>query len=360
MPKLLTGVSHSDHLSLIDHLDELRSRLFVCVAALIVAFSFCFWQNSALLSILNAPLEHAGTPSGLSAGSLSGASAAGARLGDELAAAAKAAVGLATNSATPQGQRDGFVKLAAALGKASADLPRVAPPRQPITTGVGEPFTATLTVSAYFALLLSLPIILWQAYAFILPAFNDRERKVVLPLMMMVPVLFTGGVLFGYLLVIPPAVSFLQNFNSGSFDILVQAKEYYAFVATLLLVLGLIFQVPVGLLALNRAGIVSSKFLTANWRIIVVVIAVIAALLPGVDPVTTMLEMLPLLVLYGLSILLLKLAERGDGESATGGGWALESVDEPDELLPYESKQENLNQVTAPEAFTIDDEDLSD
>ena len=360
MPKVLTGVGHADQLSLLDHLDELRSRLFICVGVLVVAFSFCFWQNSALLSILNAPLEHAATPSELSTGPLSGASAAGARLGDELSVAAKAAGGLAINSATPQGQREGFAKLAAALRKASADLPRVAPPRQPITTGVGEPFTATLTVSAYFALLLSLPMILWQVYAFLLPAFNDRERRIVLPLMLMVPVLFTGGVLFGYFLVIPPAVSFLQNFNSGSFDILVQAKEYYAFIATLLLVLGLIFQVPVGLLALNRAGIVSSKFLTVNWRMIVVVIAVIAALLPGVDPVTTMLEMLPLLVLYGLSILLLKLAERGDGESATGGGWAIESIDEPEEVLPYESQPDNLNQVTAREALTTDDEDLSD
>ena len=148
--------------------------------------------------------------------------------------------------------------------------------------------------------------------------------------MAMVPVLFTAGVAFGYFLVLPPAVSFLQNFNSGSFDILVQAKDYYAFVAMVLLVMGLIFQVPVGLLALNRAGVVSSEFLVRNWRYIIVVIAVIAALLPGVDPVTTLLEMLPLLVLYGLSILLLKFAERNDGEDADGEGWALgEDLDDP-------------------------------
>ena len=316
MARVLTSVGHEDRLSIIDHLDELRSRLVICVVALAVAFAFCFWQNSALLNILNQPLEKAGNPNTLSTGALSGTAAVGVRLGAELSASARAAAGLAVAPATPQGQRAGFARLAAGLKSAAADLPKVTPARQPITTGVGEPFTATLTVTAYFALLFSLPVILWQIYGFILPAFNQRERRVVLPLMAMVPVLFTAGVAFGYFLVLPPAVSFLQNFNSGSFDILVQAKDYYAFVAMVLLVMGLIFQVPVGLLALNRAGVVSSEFLVRNWRYIIVVIAVIAALLPGVDPVTTLLEMLPLLVLYGLSILLLKFAERNDGEDA--------------------------------------------
>ena len=170
--------------------------------------------------------------------------------------------------------------------------------------------------------------------------------------------LFTAGVVFGYLLVLPPAVNFLQNFNSGSFDILVQAKEYYAFVATLLLALGLIFQVPVGLLALNRAGLVSSSALTRNWRMIVVGIAVVAALLPGVDPVTTTLEMLPLLVLYGLSILLLKLAERRDGEDATGEGWALAPQDpDPEEASATAQRK---RRVARPKAVRHDDEDLSD
>lgn len=358
MPQLLTGVGHEDRLSLIDHLDELRSRLFVCVATLFIAFGVCFWQNAALLQVLNQPLEKAGHPTELAAGSLSKAASVGAKVGAELKDAAAAAAGLAKSPATPDGQRKGFELLADSLGKAAADLPDVVPPRQPITTGVGEPFTATLTVSAYFAVLLSLPVILWQLYAFILPAFNPRERRIVLPLMMMVPVLFTAGVLFGYWLVLPPAVNFLQNFNSGSFDILVQAKEYYAFVATLLLALGLIFQVPVGLLALNRAGLVSSSALTRNWRMIVVGIAVLAALLPGVDPVTTTLEMLPLLVLYGLSILLLKLAERRDGEDATGDGWALGLKEsEPDEESATAPKK---RQLARPKAVQYDDEDLSD
>jgi sec-independent protein translocase protein TatC len=240
-------------------------------------------------------------------------------------------------------------------------LPRLHPIcRRPSLRGVGEPFTATLTVSAYFAVLLSLPVILWQLYSFILPAFNPRERRVVLPLMMMVPVLFSAGVAFGYELVLPPAVSFLQNFNSGSFDILVQAKDYYAFVATVLLAMGLIFQVPVGLLALNRAGLVSSGALVRNWRMIVVAIAVVAALLPGVDPVTTMLEMIPLLILYGLSILLLKLAERRDGEPGAGGGWALDLSEEESAPLPTAAKAEPIMRPINPNPDQTKEEDLSD
>ena len=128
----------------------------------------------------------------------------------------------------------------------------------PITLGVGEPFTVTLTVAAYFALLFSLPVLLYQAYAFVLPAFSPRERRVALPMMLMVPLLFLAGVAFGYWLVLPPAISFLQNFNTTNFDVLIQAKDYYRFELLALLSTGLVFQLPVGLLALNAVGIVSA------------------------------------------------------------------------------------------------------
>jgi len=356
MSSVMRGVGHEDRLSIIDHLDELRSRLVVCLIALAIAFMACFWQNSALIGVLNQPLEEASTPQPNSAGTLSGAAEVGVRLGTELASAAAAATALSTNPATPSGQKPDFKALAASLDAAATDLPKVANSRQPITTGVGEPFTATITVSAYFALLFALPVILWQLYAFLLPAFSARERRIVFPLMMMVPVLFTAGVAFGYLMVLPPAVNFLQNFNSGSFDILVQAKDYYAFVATVLLVMGIIFQVPVGLLALNRAGIVSSSHLITHWRYIIVGIAVLAALLPGIDPVTTLLEMAPLLVLYGLSILLLKVAESRDGEDTDGEGWALDHhLDDPNADEPTQPTT-TTNRITTNEH----EEDLSD
>jgi sec-independent protein translocase protein TatC len=167
-----------------------------------------------------------------------------------------------------------------------------------------------LTVSFYFALLLALPIILYQLYAFVLPAFSPRERRVATPLMMMIPVLFVTGVAFGYTVVLPPAVNFLQDFNADSFNVLVQARDYYRFSAIVLLALGLVFQVPVAILAATRLGVVTPAQLRSNRRYAILACAVLAMVLPGTDPVTMLLEMVPLVVLYELSILLAALFGR--------------------------------------------------
>ena len=179
-----------------------------------------------------------------------------------------------------------------------------------MTLGIGEPFTTTLTVAAYFALLFTLPILIYQAYAFVIPALNPRERRVALPVMAVAPVLFISGVVFAYLVVLPPAVHFLQGYNSSHFDILVQAKAYYSFEIITMLAIGLAFQLPMGLLALQRIGVINGRTLTRHWRYAVVIIAVIAAAMPGADPVTTGLETLPLVLLYLASIVLLRIADR--------------------------------------------------
>jgi sec-independent protein translocase protein TatC len=210
----------------------------------------------------------------------------------------------------PPVQRAQFEAQLRAYNRTVALLPSTIPKRQPVTLGVGEPFTTTLTTAFWFALIFSLPIILYQIYAFVLPAFSPRERRVALPLMAMIPILFIGGVLFAYFLVLPPAIGFLQHFNDQSFDVLVQARDYYKFELLTIVAIGLIFQVPIGMVALNRAGILSAAKLRRTWRYAVVIIAVVAALLPGVDPVTTLLEMIPLLALYLLSILLLTWLDR--------------------------------------------------
>jgi len=126
---------------------------------------------------------------------------------------------------------------------------------------------------------------------------------------LMVPVLFTAGVVCGYFIVLPAAVRFLQNFNSDSFNVLVQAKDYYRFVATTLGVLGLVFQVPVGILAATQAGLVTPLQLRKNRRYAVVLAAVVAAIAPG-DVVTMLLEMTPIIVLYELSILMVSALDR--------------------------------------------------
>ena len=117
-----------------------------------------------------------------------------------------------------------------------------------MTLGIGEPFTTTVTVTLIFALILSLPLILLQAYGFLMPAFEPEQRRRMLPITLAIPVLFAAGVAFGYLVVLPSALHFFQNFNSSEFNVLVQASQYYKFAATTLLAMGLLFQIPVAII----------------------------------------------------------------------------------------------------------------
>ncbi len=180
-----------------------------------------------------------------------------------------------------------------------------------MTLGVTEPFTATITIAFYAALLLAMPMLLFQAYAFVLPAFSPKERNVALPLMLMVPVLFVAGAAFGYFVVLDRAVEFLQNFNDDSFDILLQAKDYFKFAVLFVAGVGLLFQIPVGVLAVTRLGIFTPKQLAKNRGYVLLAIAVLAAVAtPTPDPVTMTLAMAPLVVLFELSILLARWIDR--------------------------------------------------
>lgn len=250
----IRAVDFDERLTLVEHLDELRTRIFIAGGVLVAALILCFWQNSLLLEIANGPLP------------------------------------------------EGF---------------------EPITFSVAEPFMTTLTLSLYGAILLSLPVLLYQAYAFVLPAFSPTEKRVVLPLLLMVPFLFIGGVVFAYYVITPAAVDFLLNFNSDEFNIQVRAREYYGFFALSLIAVGILFQIPVGVLAVTRMGIVSPEQLAANRRYAFLAIAVLAMLLPGTDPVTMIISMVPLIVLFEFSILLAKAFGRrreGSGEVARGEG----------------------------------------
>ena len=175
---------------------------------------------------------------------------------------------------------------------------------EPITFGVTEPFTTTLSNSAYFGILLSLPVILYQLYAFVLPAFSPRERKVATPLLLMVPFLFIAGVLFCYFIVLTPATDFLLSFNADEFNTQIRARDYYSFVTLTMLAMGFGFQVPIAILAAVRLGVTTPDKLRKNRRYAILVIAILAAFLPTIDPVTLLLEMVPLIILYELSIVL--------------------------------------------------------
>jgi sec-independent protein translocase protein TatC len=319
----LRPIGHEDQLSIIDHLDELRSRLLICALALAVAFGVCFWQNHALIDALNRALPQA-AKSGLGAqGTVNNDLAS--FFADFERQLTAASAGLQVSKGVPASVGRDFDNLARDAGHISKLLPKDASAQaKPITIGIGESFTTTLLVVGYFSLLFTLPLLLYQFYAFVLPALSREERRVAVPTMIAAPALFVVGVVFTYFAILPPAVHFLQGYNSKDFQILEQASSYYKFEVLLMLGLGLLFQVPLLLLGLQKLGVITASTLTLNWRYATVIIAVIAAALPGVDPVTMMLETLPLLLLYGASIVMLKWVERRNRKRelthAQGGG----------------------------------------
>jgi sec-independent protein translocase protein TatC len=309
MAKVLRPIGHDDRLSIVEHLDELRSRLIICGLVLAVAFGICFWQNQALLRVLNRALPHSSSAVGQHG--LAAVPNQSARLRRGLTEIAAGAAQLARSPRLSDQDRRAAQQIQQGATQASRGLPASPSVKEkPITIGVGEPFMTTLAVCAYFALLFTLPVLIYEAYAFVIPALDPGERRVALPVMAVAPLLFIAGVAFAYEIVLPPAVHFLQGYNSQNFDILVQAKTYYTFQIWTMLGIGLAFQLPLGLLALQRLGAINARTLTRNWRYATVIIAIIAAAMPGADPVTTALETLPLVVLYLASIVMLKIADR--------------------------------------------------
>jgi sec-independent protein translocase protein TatC len=234
----LKAAKFEDRLTLVEHLDELRTRLIVSLIALTLTCALCFWQNHHLLHILNAPLPDGTTP---------------------------------------------------------------------ITLSPAEPFLTTFKISMYAGIILALPILLYQAYAFVLPALSPAEKRVIIPFLLLVPVLFIAGVVFGYYVVLPAAIKFLLNFNDSIFNTQIRASEYYGFATLTLLAMGIVFQVPMGILAVVRLGLTTPEQLSKNRRYAYLILAVIAMLLPGTDPVTMLVELIPLLVLYEFSIVLARM-----------------------------------------------------
>jgi sec-independent protein translocase protein TatC len=184
----------------------------------------------------------------------------------------------------------------------------------PTTFGVTEPFFTTVEVSAYGAIILALPVVLYQIYAFVLPAFSAQERRTIMPFLIAMPLLFLAGVAFAYFLVMPVAVKFLLNFNDTEFFIQVRARDYYSFFGLLLLAMGLLFQIPIAMLSVTRLGITTPEWFAENRRYAIFIIAVVSAAAPGGDPVSMIMIMIPLLLLYEGSIALARRFGRPRGD----------------------------------------------
>ncbi len=308
-PIALRPVGHDAQMSVVDHLDELRSRLIVSLLALAVAFGLCFWQNHRILRLVNQPLAH-NTQQQVRAGH----GPLGATYSVQLNARDVARqLGAVVTTLRAQHQSPAAqASLATVQKNLNKDVKRLSATPQgdrPVTLGIGEPFTATLTVTLIFALILALPVVLLQAYGFFMPAFEPQLRRRMLPVTLAIPALFAAGVAFGYAVVLPASLHFFQNFNSGEFNVLVQANQYYKFAATVLLAMGLLFQVPVAIIAVTRAGIITPRQLRRNRRWAVLACCLVAAILPG-DAITMLLETLPLYGLFELSVLIAAVGER--------------------------------------------------
>jgi sec-independent protein translocase protein TatC len=174
--------------------------------------------------------------------------------------------------------------------------------RKPVTFGVAEPFITSVMVSLYAGFLLALPIIFWQVWSFLAPAFQDNAQRMMSVLVVSAALLGIAGLAFGYWIALPAAVHFLTTYDEAHYTILIRARDYYSFASLVLLAVAIVFEVPLFVLALVRLRILSAATLRRNWRIGLVTMAVLAVALPGVDPITTTLEMIPLMALYGLSV----------------------------------------------------------
>ena len=242
MKRLPRRLGHGEEATLVEHLEELRQRIFVSLGALLVGFVATYAIHRHLLHWLNRPLP-------------------------------------------------------AHVGK-------------PITLGVAEPFLTVMKISLFGGLILAAPVILWQFWSFFAPAVDERQERRVRYFVLFAAALLAGGIVFGYFVALPAAVHYLTNYDSKEFNIQIRARDYYSFTTMVLLAMGVVFELPVFVLSLVRLGILSTRQLRSNRRMGYFVIACVGVALPGVDPITTVIETVPLWVLYEGSIWLSVLMER--------------------------------------------------
>ena len=242
MRRLPRRLAYGEEATLVEHLEELRQRIFVCLGALLVGFVVTYAFHTRLLDWLNRP------------------------------------------------------------------LPKHVP--KPTTFGVAEPFLTVMKISLFGALILAAPVILWQLWSFFAPAVDAHQARRVRWFVLFATALLAAGIVFGYFVALPAAVHYLTNYDKNQFDIQLRARDYYGFVTMVLLAMGIVFELPVFVLALVRLGILTTRQLRQNRRIGYFAIACVGVALPGVDPITTTIEIIPLWVLYELSIWLSVLVER--------------------------------------------------
>ena len=233
--RLPRRLGYGEEATLVEHLDELRTRIFVSLFGVAVTFGVAFAFHGHLLEWLNKPI--------------------------------------------PADKRD-----------------------QLTTFGVAEPFLTSFKISLMAGIALAFPLLLWQFWSFFAPAVQESLQRKVASAVTFASVLLGGGIAFGYFIVLPKAVHFLTHYDEEHFNIQLRAKDYYSFATTVLLGCGVVFELPVFILGLVRLGILTPAQLRKNRRLGYFLVAVVAVLLPGIDPITTMFETVPLWILFEGSI----------------------------------------------------------
>ncbi len=175
-----------------------------------------------------------------------------------------------------------------------------------IFTKVQEPLFTALKVSFFAAFIVSLPIIFWQLWLFIAPGLYDHEKKMILPFVFFATLMFLLGTAFCYFVTIPFGFAFLINFGGKLFTALPSIGEYVGFFTKLLIGFGIAFELPVITFFLAKLGLVTDKTLTGYFRYAIVIIFAVSALLTPPDVLTQFLMAGPLILLYGISILVAK------------------------------------------------------
>lgn len=232
------------------HLIELRKRLGISVAGIVIAFLGAFIFHEAILAWITAPLENA----------------------------------LVEVAKVSQKAEDGMVT----------------------THQVGGAFFVALKVSFFAGFLGAIPIILYQLWSFIAPGLYSNEKKMAIPFVIGGSFMFLVGVLFAYYIVTPFGFQFLIAFGSFLYTPLINIEDYVGFFTKIMAGFGLAFELPVFAYFLGVLGLITDKTLKDFFKYAIVIIFVLAAILTPPDILTQMLMALPLIVLYGISILIVK------------------------------------------------------
>ncbi len=317
-------------MSFLDHLDELRRRLVNSVVAIMIAFILCWLVSDRIFNFLSIPINAQIRKMRIAAQSVNGKPDLGAlKEGDpaQYTFVQESAVGgvkiplgttIEVKRVTTDGKPDLVTVKPWAVGK------NVVPPGSSITSiqaddgsavyydetnglvisKVGGAFTLYMTIALYTGIALAIPFLLYQVWAFISPGLYKHEKGYAVPVILMSAVFFIGGATFAYRIAFPRACEYLLGLQqSGKFQTLINAEDYFDLIIMIMLGLGVVFQIPSLAFLLGRIGLLTAGMMMKTWRYAIVIILIIAAVLtPTPDPYNLMVFATPMFVLYFLSI----------------------------------------------------------